>query len=220
MFLCCSATTFFSFQANFSCCEVKEIYNNYDEGNVHRYFFILSTSWGAGKQLWFISTQTHEPHLNIYQDCAELQWGHANVQKDEDPKTDSPPPTGASDFWPYLGLLLWLSYPWSYLKEDEIWQVLGLAKAASWLHSGLPVGNPSPERRQHILKNVLFVAVLCASPLTCRANLACRQVKLEIWFFVLFCLVFWPISQCVSICQSQGMWSGEPDSFPLLSIQG
>lgn len=102
---------------------------------------------GAGKQLWFISTQTLEPHLNIYWGCAQLQWVQENMWQSTEPKTDSPPHRGARDFWPYLGLLLWLSYPLSYLKEDEIWQVLGLAKAAvdcipgcQWEH---PPGMPS-----------------------------------------------------------------------------
>lgn len=169
---------------------------------------------GAGKQLWFISAQTHEPHLNIYWGCAHLQWGHANVQKGEEPKSDSLLPREAGDFWPYLSLFLWLSYPWSYLKEDEIWQVLGLAKAASWLHSGLPVGTPS-QNVVSTFKSVQFIAVLCTSPLTCRANLACRQVELDICFFLAnFSFRY------VSIPQPQGMRSGEPDSFPLLSIQG
>lgn len=108
-------------------------------------------------------------------------------KKGEESKSDSPPPRGVGDFWPYLGLLLWLSYPWSYLKEDEIWQVLGLAKAASWLHSGLLGGTPS-QNVVSTFKTVQFVAVLCTSPLTCRAKLACRQVELDI--FVCVCVFF------------------------------
>lgn len=108
-------------------------------------------------------------------------------KKGEESKSDSPPPRGVGDFWPYLGLLLWLSYPRSYFKEDEIWQVLGLAKAASWLHSGPPVGTPS-QNGVSTFKTVQFVAVLGTSPLTCRAKLACRQVEVDIFLFS------WPTS--------------------------
>lgn len=150
---------------------------------------------GAGKQLWFISTQTLEPHLNIYWGCAQLQWVHANMRQSTEPKTDSPPHRGARDFWPYLGLLLWLSYPWRYLKEDEIWQVLGLAKAASWLHSGLPVGTPS-RNAVSTFKSVQFIAVLCTSLLTHRANLA-QHIDRWSWTFI-FCWPAFPLRMSLS----------------------
>lgn len=38
MFLYCSATAFFLLKANFGCCEVKEICNNYEKGTLHRPF--------------------------------------------------------------------------------------------------------------------------------------------------------------------------------------
>ena len=171
---------------------------------------------GAGKQLWFISTQTLEPHLNIYWGCAQLQWVQENMWQSTEPKTDSPPHRGARDFWPYLGLLLWLSYPLSYLKEDEIWQVLGLAKAASWLHSELPVGTSS-RNAVSTFKSVQFIAVLCTSLLTCRANLA-QCVDRWSWTFV-SCWPAFPL--CMSPSPNLCAWgSSEFDCSGFLSIRG
>lgn len=51
--------------------------------------------------------------------------------------------------------------------------MLGLAKAASWLHSGLPVGTSS-RNAVSTFKTMRCIAVLCTSPPTCRANLAQR----------------------------------------------
>ena len=160
--------------------------------------------------------QTLEPHLNIYWGCAQFQWVHANMRQSTEPKTDSPPHRGARDFWPYLGLLLWLSYPWRYLKEDEIWQVLGLAKAASWLHSGLPVGTTS-RNAVSTFKSVQFIAVLCTSLLTHRANLAQRIGRWS-WTFV-SCWPAFPLR--MSLCPNLCTWgSSEHDRSGFLSIHG
>lgn len=145
--------------------------------------FYIEYILGVGKQLWLISTQTHISLIWIFTGVVLSSREATSACTKERTKRVSPPHRGASDFWPYLGLLLWLSYPWSYLKEDEIWQVLGLAKAASWLHSGLPVGNPS-QNLVSTFKSVWFLAVLCTSALTCRASLALRQVELDICFLL------------------------------------
>lgn len=214
MFLCCTATTLFPLKANFSCCEVNKIYNNYEEGNLHCTFFILSTSWG-----WVSSSDLFPlgPMSLIWLIFAgvvlSFTGGHANVRQGKQQNSDSPPFRAAGDFWPYLGLVLWLSYPWSYLKEDEIWQVLGLAKAASWLHSELPVGTPS-RTVVSTFESVRFIAVLCTSPLTCRANLACRQVEMDI------CFLLASFSCRCAFMFSLSPWGSDAAaSSPLLGIQ-
>lgn len=176
------------------------------------YFFILSTYRGKASScdlfplkpmslIWIFAG------VVLSCDGAMQMWG-------KETKSDSPPHREDSDFWPYLGLLLWLSYPWSYLKEDEIWQVLGLAKAASWLHSIPPVGNPS-QNIVSTFKSVWFIAVPCTSPLTCTAS---WHVDRRSWTFVFF----WPAFLLgMSPSSNLSAWGPcEPDSSPPFSIQG
>lgn len=100
MFLSCSATTFFSLKANFSCCEVKEIYNNYEEGNLHRAFFILSTSWGQASgcdlsplrpmSLIRILTGVELSSNRAMQMCGRVKSQKVTALRTEEPVTPDP----------------------------------------------------------------------------------------------------------------------------------
>lgn len=173
----------------------------------------LSTSWGRASscEIYFHSDPwaSFEYLLGL---CSAPMGPCKYAAVATEPKnlTAFPLCRGARDFWPYLGLLLWLSYPWSYLKEDEIWQVPGLAKPQVDCIPGCQWEPPPRKSFVSTFKSVQFICCPLHFSLTCRANLA-QCVDRWSWTFV----SCWPAFPSRYVSSSQPLRLGFKQAWPL-----
>lgn len=150
MFLSYSETTFFfSLKGKFSCCEVKEIYNNYEEGNRHStLLFWVRPGGGQAVVIYFHSDPwaSFEYLLGL---CS-APMGPSKYVAEYRAKNWQPSAQRSPRLLTLPGFAFMTFISFKLFKRRWNMTGAGVGKSRKLIAFWAASGNPLPECRQHI----------------------------------------------------------------------